>query len=165
MHDYCPPRALAWPQRKQRILGELSELGADILCLQEVERPLFEAELAPAMARRGYQALYYARQRRPTEPSTVPEEGIALLYRTDRLEKRDSKAVRLADCVDPSLSGRFWQAVRSRQDGALFALLLDRATARHLLAGCTHLFWDPRFPDIKARALPALQGPGCWGAL
>lgn len=67
--------------------------------------------------------------------------------------------------MDPSLSGRFWQAVRSRQDGALFALLRDRATARHLLAGCTHLFWDPRFPDIKARALPALQGPGCRGAL
>ncbi|KAL4424299.1 hypothetical protein ABPG75_001600 [Micractinium tetrahymenae] len=150
MHDYCPAKFLAWAYRKQRILEELLQMDADIVCLQEVERPFFEAELEPAMAQHGYQALYYARQRRPSEPPTMPEEGISLLYRTDRLEHRDSKAVRLADWVDPSLRGRFWQAVRARQDGAVFALLRDRATRRHLLAGCTHLFWDPRFPDVKA---------------
>lgn len=32
--------------------------------LLQVERPFFEAELQPAMARLGYQCLYYARQRR-----------------------------------------------------------------------------------------------------
>lgn len=36
MHNYCPPRDLAWGRRKQRILEELAEVGADILCLQEV---------------------------------------------------------------------------------------------------------------------------------
>lgn len=32
--------------------------------------------------------------RSPREPPTVPEEGVALLYRTDRLEQRDSRVRR-----------------------------------------------------------------------
>ena len=38
----------------------------------------------------------------------------------------------------------------STQDGAVLAVLRDRRTQRRLVAGCTHLFWDPRYPDIKA---------------
>lgn len=150
MHSYCPPQHLAWQERKQRLMQELLSFNADILCLQEVERPFFEAELAPLMARSGYAALYQARRRRPTDPPSVPEEGISLLYKTDRLERRADKAVRLGACVDSGQRGKFWQAVRVREDGVLLALLRDRATQRHLLAGCTHLFWDPRYPDIKA---------------
>jgi endonuclease/exonuclease/phosphatase family metal-dependent hydrolase len=40
--------------------------------------------------------------------------------------------------------------VRQRDDGVLLALLRDSATRRTLLAGCTHLFWNPRYPDVKA---------------
>jgi CCR4-NOT transcription complex subunit 6 len=56
----------------------------------------------------------------------------------------------LGDSTQPgSYGGKFWGAVRGRDDGVLLALLRDRVTRRQLLAGCTHLFWDPRFPDIK----------------
>ena len=67
-----------------------------------------------------------------------------------------AQAVRLGDCLEPGLRGSFFEAVRKRGDWLLCALLRDRATQRHLLAGCTHLFADPRFPDIKV-------GWGSWG--
>src|SRR5690242_2732002 len=35
---YCNPKDLYWENRRDRILGELLSYGADILCLQEVDR-------------------------------------------------------------------------------------------------------------------------------
>ncbi|PSC74002.1 Ccr4p [Micractinium conductrix] len=149
-HAYCPPQFLAWPYRKQRILQQVLDFQADLLCLQEVERAFFEGELEPLLAEHGYEGLYASRPRRPVDPPSVPEEGIGLLFRRERLERQASRAVRFADVVPPALSGaKFWEAVKKREDGALLALLRDRASGRSLLAGCTHLYYDPRFPDIK----------------
>ncbi|KAL4854213.1 Glucose-repressible alcohol dehydrogenase transcriptional effector [Chlorella vulgaris] len=148
--SYCPPQFLAWQYRKQRCVETLLELRPDIVCLQEVERPFFENELEPLFQQHGYEALYYSRRRRPHDPPDAPEEGISLLYRTARLEKQASKAAQLGKGVARGMTGKFWGAVRARDDGVLLALLRDRVTRRTLLAGCTHLYWDPRFPDIKA---------------
>ena len=77
------------------------------------------------------------------------------------------QAVRFADVVPPALSGaKFWEAVKKREDGALLALLRDRASGRSLLAGCTHLYYDPRFPDIKVGGCPRGQSLfGCAGSV
>ncbi|KAG2445827.1 hypothetical protein HXX76_000431 [Chlamydomonas incerta] len=53
-----------------------------------------------------------------------------------------------------STSGRgrgneFWSMFKKRQEGAILALLRHRASKRQLLAACTHLFWNPAFPDVK----------------
>jgi CCR4-NOT transcription complex subunit 6 len=36
-HGYCPMWALAWSYRKMRIMGEIINMSADLICLQEVE--------------------------------------------------------------------------------------------------------------------------------
>ena len=46
--------------------------------------------------------------------------------------------------------GVFWDLVRERLDGAVLALLKERQSQRLMLAACTHLYHDPRFPDVKA---------------
>lgn len=51
------------------------------------------------------------------------------------------QAIRLADVLEPGLQGRWWQAVRQRDDWVLLALLRDRTTRRHFVAGTTHLYW------------------------
>ncbi len=38
----------------------------------------------------------------------------------------------------------------SRQEGAILALLEHRPSGCPVLAACTHLFWNPSFPDVKA---------------
>ncbi|KAG2498277.1 hypothetical protein HYH03_003538 [Edaphochlamys debaryana] len=44
----------------------------------------------------------------------------------------------------------FWPTFLRRQEGAILALLRHRGTGRQLVAACTHLFWNPSFPDVKA---------------
>lgn len=76
----------------------------------------------------------------------------------DNLSRRPAatpphQAIRLGDCLAPGLHGKFWQSVRQRDDWALLALLRDRATNRHLVSACTHLFWDPKYPDVKVSSI------------
>ena len=49
-HDHCPDQYLAWSCRLPRILDEIGVYAPDILCLQEVERPVFESELSQSLA-------------------------------------------------------------------------------------------------------------------
>jgi CCR4-NOT transcription complex subunit 6 len=37
-----------------------------------------------------------------------------------------------------------------RYEGAVLLLLQHRASQQPLLVCCTHLFWNPNFPDVKA---------------
>jgi CCR4-NOT transcription complex subunit 6 len=40
--------------------------------------------------------------------------------------------------------------MRSRYEGALLLLLRHRRWGTPLLACCSHLYWNPSFPDVKA---------------
>ena len=59
---------------------------------------------------------------------------------------------RFADHV-PDLGledGEFLSAVAVREDGAVVVLAEETASRRRVLLACTHLFWNPHFPDVKA---------------
>lgn len=60
----CPERALAWPRRLQLLLREIGRSGADIACLQEVNRP---GDLEPPLRRAGYDGAFWAK---PVSPAT-----------------------------------------------------------------------------------------------
>jgi hypothetical protein len=51
---------------------------------------------------------------------------------------------------------RFWQRVSGFQEGVLMAALRLRSTGQPLLACCTHLWFDPKHPDIKVAQADAL---------
>lgn len=46
--------------------------------------------------------------------------------------------------------GEFLAAVAAREDGAVMALAEDTASRQQMLLACTHLYWSPHFPDVKA---------------
>ena len=54
-HRYCPEEHLIWSSREPRIMAELDSYKADIICLQEVERPYMEDELGPWLREKGYE--------------------------------------------------------------------------------------------------------------
>jgi hypothetical protein len=51
-----PPSYHTWQHREPRVLLELSSYRADVLCLQEVERPFMEGALGEALTTQGYEA-------------------------------------------------------------------------------------------------------------
>ena len=114
-------------------------------CLQEVERPFFDDDLSPLLRQRGYEGWYQGR--------SGSGEGIALLVRTSRLHPEAVRGVQLVEALPagPETVGGFWDAVAGRGEGTLLAVLRERESGRQLVAGCTHLFWNPQWPDIKVR--------------
>ncbi|PNH02577.1 hypothetical protein TSOC_011435 [Tetrabaena socialis] len=102
-----------------------------------------------------------ARPRPEVGPVPGPPEGIAVLWRAAALE-----AVAVRGCVfaemDPRVAGLAgevagtepWAKLRELGEGVVLAALLHRASGRLLVAACTHLFWNPAFPDVKALQPP-----------
>ena len=81
-YDHVDPVALAWPARCAALLAEIVATDATLVCLQEVMLRAFEAEIAPALAARGYDGRM---QRKPGGPRTHPQ-GVATFWKRDAFE-------------------------------------------------------------------------------
>ncbi|KAG7668710.1 hypothetical protein Ndes2526B_g03664 [Nannochloris sp. 'desiccata'] len=170
-HKYCPTEHLEWSSRSPRLLDEITSYKADILCLQEVERPFMEDELGPKLRSLGHKWLYYGKLRKATDPVPGPEDGVCLSYNASRLEILASMKIRFGDYATKTLFSssrgsspqrstlstpsdtpvsKFLDSVKDKEDGAIVALLRDTQANQLLIAASTHLYWDPRHPDIKA---------------
>lgn len=114
------PAALDPASRRARLLAYLPRLEADVLCLQEVEPPVFD-EVQRALAPAGYSGAYARKGRKP--------DGVAVLAR--RLVVEATSTVTFDDGLeDAAPSGHV----------ALLATL--RAGDRRVVVACTHLLWD-----------------------
>ena len=47
-------------------------------------------------------------------------------------------------------SGDFLSAIAAREDGAVIAVAEETASRQRVLLACCHLFWNPKFPEVKA---------------
>jgi hypothetical protein len=59
-------------------------------------------------------------------------------------------------CCKSCLAERFWQRVSQFGEGVLVAALKCRVTGSFLVAAVTHLWFDPRHPEIKVAQANAL---------
>jgi CCR4-NOT transcription complex subunit 6 len=161
-HSYCPNQYLEWRYRLPHIAAELLHYNADILCLQEVETPVFQQQLEPLFHERGYVGLHHPRPSPPGTPG--PDEGVSLFFRSSLFNHVSSKKIVFSDessavfpqdaySEDPSSSFKasdFARVLARRREGAILALLQHKPSQRYLVACSTHLFWDPTYPDVKA---------------
>jgi len=46
--------------------------------------------------------------------------------------------------------GEFLSAVAAREDGAVLAVAQETTSQQQILLACCHLFWNPKFADVKA---------------
>lgn len=163
-HSYVPPELLAWAHRGPAILAQLDAWRPDLLALQEVEAAVYEQQLQPWAAARGYSSLFHPRQAAAAAPAP-DDDGVSLLFKSDAFSQLAAQRVRFADHAAQLLpaaccgahapgSNRFLELVQAREEGALMALLRHEASGRSLLFVSTHLFWNPSFPGA---------GPGCVG--
>lgn len=129
------PSALFEREARERAIAErVRGLGADVVCLQEVERDMF-ASIAAALAESGYQGRF--EKKGGSRP-----DGCALFFRgprvrllgTERLDYKDLHGTNGAPSGHIALLGHF-------------ACDATRAGARELLVAGTHVRWAP--PDLS----------------
>lgn len=82
----CPPEALTWSFRKQRILQELLTYEADVICLQEIDDfQFFEIELQSL----GYNGIWFPKPWSPCldVPGNLGADGCAVFYKCSKLSE------------------------------------------------------------------------------
>ena len=88
---------LEWSSRRTRILSEIVRLDADILCLQEVEREIYEEDLEPWFLENGYEGVYFCKRPQVDEGF---EEGVALMYKTSSFVRVSSVCAPFRDYLE-----------------------------------------------------------------
>jgi CCR4-NOT transcription complex subunit 6 len=86
LYGYTPSWALSWDYRKELILSEVMDHGADLLCLQEVDIAQYEDYFMHHLTARGYEGVYWPKSRYKTmnETDRRQVDGCATFYRASK---------------------------------------------------------------------------------
>lgn len=74
MFPHASQKALRWKFRKQNLLQEFFDFGADLACLQEVD--FWEETYFPALTKAGYETVYYK--------NASKKHGCAIVWKKSR---------------------------------------------------------------------------------
>ena len=153
LHPQCPPYALEIAYRKSLFMKELIGYNADIMCLEEVDRKVFQHDLNPVFEVRGYEGDFCVK-------GGQVSEGLACFWNTKKFRKLSSKRTAFTDAVvsdelfkdilevldtNEQLKARFL-----RRTTALQTIVLDsKVCDSGLVVGVTHLYYKPDADHIR----------------
>ncbi|XP_063973714.1 2',5'-phosphodiesterase 12 [Diachasmimorpha longicaudata] len=152
LFPYCPPYALAIDYRKLLIVKELIGYKSDILCLQEVDKKVYEKDIVSALASVNYNGIFAAKG--------DTAEGLAVFYDQNRFQLLDNKCAIMSKNVDLNESfKRVWAQVQNENTRQRFldrntSLLIVTLQSRDnpdeiLVVGNTHLYFHPDADHIR----------------
>ncbi|XP_043242342.1 2',5'-phosphodiesterase 12-like isoform X2 [Amphibalanus amphitrite] len=160
LHPYCPPYALHIDYRKQLIVKELMGYNGDIVCLQEVDKKVYEGDLEPMFETAGLEGVF-------TPKGGQVTEGLVCFYRSSKLRMVDTERVVLGEMVseDPlyadvekdcaqndQLRERLTKRTQTLQVNVLDVVPPPDADRppRRLVVANTHLYFHPNADHIRA---------------
>ncbi|XP_030478968.2 carbon catabolite repressor protein 4 homolog 4 [Cannabis sativa] len=170
---HSPSPCLRWKARSQAVLTVLKNLGADFLCLQEVDE--YESFYKANMEKNGYSSIYIQR-------SGQKRDGCGIFFKNDRAELILQENIDYNDLVNSIQNGSLLineeqsdkkasdnrdsevtsgnsqdrgdpndPRVRLKRDcvGIMAAFRLKRPHSPIVIVSSTHLYWDPAWADVK----------------
>ncbi|XP_069499780.1 2',5'-phosphodiesterase 12 [Ambystoma mexicanum] len=153
LYPYCAPYALDMDYRQTLLRKELSGYNADLLCLQEVDRPVFIDSLCPALDAFGMQGLFKLKEKQ--------HEGLATFYRPEKLTLLSQHDINLSEALQTEpLHSELLESLSAY--GPAKEQLLQRTTAlqvsvfqsindpsRKMCVANTHLYFHPKGGNIR----------------
>ena len=152
---YCASDILDSGTRLKKVAEEVRKLSPDVIALQEVDQhalDFFSHELSST----GLEcALSLLNLRLPSK------DGCAIFARKDKFETIKTHSFRFNDIL-PTYFGQsvvagggsaeaqmFFREIYEKLNLGLVATLACRQSGLHVNVATTHLFWDPKIPDLK----------------
>ncbi|KAI5789427.1 Endonuclease/exonuclease/phosphatase [Pyronema domesticum] len=154
-YGYAANWTLDWQYRRERILNQLIESKADIVCLQEVDAESYDEYLVPNMANSNYDGYHQvktrARTMSPSESKKV--DGCATFWRSDKYTMLAKHSLNFAQIAinreDLKKTVDIFNRVMPKDNIATIVLLENRQTGSRLLVANVHITWDPEYRDVK----------------
>lgn len=134
--SHCNPEYLKAKYRAPKVLQEIKNIDADVICLQECDFDLFLEFYKPNFEALGYGVLINI-------ANINKLVTVAILYKKSRLSLVDKYYLDLNEGLD-KLHDSF-----SKHKEALFAKLKIIDTDKTIIVANTHLFWNPEFEYVK----------------
>lgn len=154
LYRHSPPDALRRRPRLAALIELVAGLQADVVGLQEVEPEEYRTAWLPRLGAMGYAGAFKQR----TGDSKETPDGVALFWRASRLElQHEPEALEYSRLAERAHDAREAEDLRNKHQVALLARLRDLATGRGLVVGTTHILWNPRRGQVKARQVEALM--------
>lgn len=91
LYPYCAPYALGIDYRQNLIKKELMEYNADIICLQEVDKAVFNDSLSPALDASGMEGVFKIKEKQ--------HEGLATYFRKSKLQLCSQHDIMLSEAL------------------------------------------------------------------
>ncbi|PON37203.1 Endonuclease/exonuclease/phosphatase [Parasponia andersonii] len=178
LFPHSPSSCLRWKARSQALLTLLNNLGADFLCLQEVDE--YESFYKPNMDTNGYSSIYLQR-------SGNKRDGCAIFFKPNSAELILQENIDYNDLLNSIQNGTLLSddiqndeqatvnkdatvksgstpkdtpqergdpndpCVRLKRDcvGIMAAFKLKGSFNHIVIVANTHLYWDPEWADVK----------------
>lgn len=149
LYRKADPEALDWNSRAERILREVRDNQADVLCLQEVQSDHYDTFYVPKLTAMGFTGVF--KKRTGDKP-----DGCAIFFRDSKFELKNSISV---EYCKPDVE------LLDRDNIGLIALLTPRILHSRnsayedlpfIVVATTHLLYNPRRHDIKLAQLQLL---------
>ncbi|XP_028050379.1 2',5'-phosphodiesterase 12 isoform X2 [Monomorium pharaonis] len=151
LFPYCPQYALNIDYRKQLILKEIIGFNGDIICLQEVDKNVYECDLLPSLYMLNYDGVYVTKN--------DMSEGLATFFNQDRFEKLGFQSSIMAQNVDFPKFAAIWSKIDNDKSKERFlgrnttiqvtALRSKENQSEILVIGNTHLYFKPDADHIR----------------
>ncbi|XP_065846589.1 CCR4-NOT transcription complex subunit 6-like [Oscarella lobularis] len=156
LYGYCPAWALEWEYRRQNILKEILNYGADIISLQEVQSEQYHLFFKRELARHGYDGIFNAKSRTRTmaEQDGLLVDGCAIFFRVSKFICVEQYLVEFSHIAMACCEGAddMLNRVMPKDNISNVALLelKDGSEHRqHIMVSNSHIHWDPEFKDVK----------------
>jgi CCR4-NOT transcription complex subunit 6 len=155
LYGYTPSSALAWEYRKERIIQEIRDRDADILCLQEIATGVFRDFFSPELVRGDYKGVHWPRPKAKTMPEkeAMGVDGCAIFYKASKWILLDKQLIDYASIAinreDMKNHHDIFNRVMPKDNIGIICFFESRTTGARMIVANTHLAWEPTLADVK----------------
>lgn len=144
---YCSENALKWKSRKSRLLDEVKESKADVLCFQECDAPFYHNFWVGEMEKLGYGGFFKTK----TTASQTNTYGVAIFFKSERFQAVETKMLDY-NVLAKNEDGSVDEDMDRPNVGLIVALAFKNSCPEDgVIVATTHLFWNPQFEWVRIR--------------
>ncbi|RWS02555.1 phosphodiesterase 12-like protein [Dinothrombium tinctorium] len=159
LFPYCPPEILDKNYRRNLLFKELTGYNGDVVCLQEVDRKLYNNELKEIMDINGLDSVYS--EKKFEDDEKFCGEGLACFYRRSKFKLLQASSMNLSEELESNSifmelksqlkqNENFYKRLMKRKTILQYSLLQSLEDERKmLLVGNTHLYFAPDADHIR----------------
>lgn len=164
VYDHNDRKYLDWDTHRFPLINKtIKQFSCDIMCFQEMEYSVYKKFWCSQFPNDKYHSFYVQKQC-PLNLKIYNNDkldGVGIFVNTDRFDVLDQLKINFGKEVvnhrsEYKLTSDWIQRVISRNTVALILKLRDKQTGKTYYISNTHLYWSPKFNDVKALQIKIL---------